>query len=60
MEFHEIFHKISWKKFHEKNPSNVYETFHEIPWNSMKFFYGIPWDCMEFSVKFHGKFHGIS
>jgi hypothetical protein len=38
-------------KFHEKNPSNVYGKFHEIPWNSMKLismeFHGIPWNSMK-------------
>jgi hypothetical protein len=47
----EIFHEISWEKFLEKNPSNVYGEFHhEIPWNSMEFsnkFYGIPWNFMK-------------
>jgi hypothetical protein len=28
--FHEIFHEISWKRFHGKNPSNVYVKFHGI------------------------------
>jgi hypothetical protein len=59
MEFHEIFHGISWEKLHEKKSLNVYEKF-----------CGIPWICMEFSMKFHGiprnfmklrlmEFHGI-
>jgi hypothetical protein len=25
------------EKYNEKNPSNVYEKFHGIPWNSMEF-----------------------
>jgi hypothetical protein len=36
---------LSFSLFSLKNLSNVYEKFHEIPWNSMKFheiFHGIP------------------
>jgi hypothetical protein len=40
------------EKYNEKNPSNVYEKFHGIPWNSMEF-HGI------FHGNFHGIFHGI-
>jgi hypothetical protein len=31
------------EKYNEKNPSNVYEKFHGIPWNSMEF-HGIQWN----------------
>jgi hypothetical protein len=31
MEYDEIFHEISWKIFHEKNPSDVDGKFHGIP-----------------------------
>jgi hypothetical protein len=76
MEFHEIFHKISWKFFMKK--SNVFESFHEIPWNPKKFsmdlhgiFHEISWNSMKLRLmKFHGspwssmenfmEFHGIS
>jgi hypothetical protein len=34
------------EKYNEKNPSNVYEKFHGIPWK-------IPWNSMN-SMKFHG------
>jgi hypothetical protein len=40
---------ILCKKYNEKNPSNVYEKFHGIPWK-------IPWNLMEF----HGKFHELT
>jgi hypothetical protein len=55
MEFQ--FHKIQWnsmEKYNEKNPSNVYEKFHGIPWkipwieNSTD---RIQWNSMEFSMK---------
>jgi hypothetical protein len=36
-------------KFHEKNPSNVYEKFHGE-------FHGIPWNSKEFYRIFHGIF----
>jgi hypothetical protein len=42
------------EKYNEKNPSNVYEKFHGIPWK-------IPWNSMYgiFHGNFHGNFHGI-
>jgi hypothetical protein len=45
MEFHGIFHGISW---------NYEIEVDGIPWK-------IPWNSMEFHEKFHGiEFHGIS
>jgi hypothetical protein len=67
MEFH-------GKIFMKKNPSNVYEQFHEIPWNSTKFsmeFHKISWNFMKlrlmhfrgflwYSMENFMEFHGIS
>jgi hypothetical protein len=69
MKFHGIFHGFPWKNFMKKNPSNVYEKCHGIPWNfmenSMEFHEtevdGIPWNCansrnfMEFGFDRDGK-----
>jgi hypothetical protein len=38
------FHGNSMENFHGKNPSNVYEKFHGIPWNSINLSF----------MKFHG------
>jgi hypothetical protein len=49
------------EKYNEKNPSNVFEKIHGIPWkipgNSME---GIQWNSIhgKFHGNFHGKFHG--